>query len=69
MPPALAYAPAPEVDLLAAYRRALRPARVDRGQPAQGRANVPAPLARPAGLGRRAAGFAVGGCRSPPGRS
>jgi hypothetical protein len=56
MPPALAYAPVPEidlpeVDLLAAFQA--HTAKLDaRGQPGQGRPWVPAPLAGPAGLGR-----------------
>jgi hypothetical protein len=57
MPPALAYAPVPEidlpeVDLLAAFQAHTARLGLHGGQPGQGRPWVPAPLAEPAGLGR-----------------
>ena len=52
MPPVLAYAPAPEVDLLAAYDEHCDRLGLDQCEPSLGRANVPAALARSAAVGR-----------------
>ena len=52
MPPALAYAPAPEVDLLAAFAAHCARLGLASGSTAPGRPSVPAALARSAGLGR-----------------